>query len=62
MAMKSIKKLYGSPAIVSVSRGAGEFAGAGELPPRGPGVAAKRKISAVVPAPKSGGRRGGRSK
>ena len=56
MAMKSIKKLYGSPAVVSVSRGAGEFAGAGEQPPKGPGKAAARKISAAVSAPKSGGR------
>jgi hypothetical protein len=50
MAMKPIKRLYGSPAYVTVSSGPGEFAGAGELPPRGPGVAAKRKISAVVSA------------
>jgi hypothetical protein len=55
--MKSIRKLHGSPAIVSVSRGAGEFAGAGEQPPKGPGAAAKRKISAAVPAPKSAGRK-----
>jgi hypothetical protein len=55
--MKSVK-LHGSPAYVSASRGAGEFAGAGEQPPKGPGAAAKRKISAMLPAPKSGGKRG----
>ena len=43
MVMKSVK-LYGSPAYVTVSRGPGEFAGAGEQPPKGPGVAAAWKI------------------
>jgi hypothetical protein len=52
--MKSVKKLYGS---VTVSRGPGEFAGAGEQPPKGPGKAAARKISAAVSAPKGAGRK-----
>ncbi len=44
MAMKS-NKPHGSPAYISSRVGAGEYAGAGELPLRGPGVAAPRKFS-----------------
>ena len=56
MAMKS-NKPRGSTAYISSRVGAGEFAGAGELPQRGPGKAAARKISAAMPAPKSAGRK-----
>ncbi len=44
MAMKS-NKPHGSPAFVYSRVGKGEFAGAGEMPPKGPGPAAPRKFA-----------------
>ncbi len=44
MAMKTVK-LHGSPAYVAASRGAGSVAGAGMMPPKGPGPAANRKLA-----------------